>query len=275
MEPLLGWGWDAATRVGDDTAASVVERKAQRMCQQKGWGKVTPWPFRLPPEIISRSGELSSSRPLWIDLVTSPFCFYFFRNGSLNTLIWDVLVKRLKLQGREREHQSASALSCRELSSVILSGLAGEGQRDPKGSPRTRRQVRYSQAVLWEGHVLGPQFLQLWNEKNTYCSNLFHGLEEKYSISATVYYSNVTVKSWCLYCKMIFKTWSIRMVTEIISIKLFCFCPVTLILQSKIVLWAFIRFYEDNLSFQTLFRGEAKKAPRCFLNEKGLRFLPV
>jgi len=66
-----------------------------------------------------------------------------------------------------------------------------------------------------------------------------------------------------------------RMVTEIISIKLFCFCPVTLILQSKIVSWAFVRFYEDNLSFQTFFRGEGKKAPRCFLNEKGLGFLAV
>lgn len=84
--------------------------------------------------------------------------------------------------------------------------------------------------------------------KCVHCYKVLCILEEKHYVSANFYYSNEAVKGWCLFCKMIFKTWSIRMVTETISIKLLCFCPVTLRLQSKIVLWAFIRFYKNKLS---------------------------
>lgn len=147
-----GWGQHCCFSRTDEGAENVPERT-----MGKGDSVATPPPSRdywvvwwivFILSIVNRSCHFF-------------FLLLFFPNGSFNTPIWEALVKCLKSQGRQPEHQPPSALSCRELSSVILSGLAGEGQHDPKGGPRTRRQVRFSQTVLWEGHVLGPQFLQL------------------------------------------------------------------------------------------------------------------
>lgn len=159
MEPLPGPGWASATGLGVNIAASLMQ--GQRMFQWKMMGKGESVAISLP----SRDYQVL----YWIVFILSVvnrscqffFLLLFFPNGSFNIPIWDALVSCLQLQEREQEHQSASALSCRELSSVILSELAGEGQRDPKGSPRSKRQARFSQTVLWEGHILGPQFLQL------------------------------------------------------------------------------------------------------------------
>lgn len=151
----------SATGVGDNIAASLMQMQGQRMFQWKMMGKGES--VAIPPP--SRDYQVL----YWIVFILSVvnrschffFLLLFFPNGSFNIPIWDALVNRLQLQGREQEHQSASVLSWRELSSGILSEPAGEGQRDPKGNPRIKRQARFSQIVLWEGHILGPQFLQL------------------------------------------------------------------------------------------------------------------
>lgn len=160
-EPVVTPGEMQPLRLGT-TLLLLSCRWRDRECASKNYEK--KWLSGHPTSLPRLSAGLVNCIQLVyceqiLTLLLSPFII--FPNDSFNTPIWDVLVKCLKLQRREREHQSASALCCRELSSVILSGLAGEEQYDPKGSPGTRRQVRFSQTVLWEGHVLGPQFLQL------------------------------------------------------------------------------------------------------------------
>lgn len=160
-EPVVGPGEMQPPRLGT-TLLLVSCRWRDRECASKKDGK--RWLSGHPTSLLRLSaGLVNCIQLIYCEQILTLLlsAFIFFPNDSFNTPVWDVLVKCLKLQRREKEHQSASALSCRELSSVILSGLAGEGQYDPKDSPRTRRQVRFSQTVLWEGHVLGPQFLQL------------------------------------------------------------------------------------------------------------------
>ena len=82
-------------------------------------------------------------------LFFSVYTFIFFPpNGSFGTPVLDASVKCLTSQGRELEHQSASVVFCRELSSDILSAEAGKGQYHPKCSPRMRGEEKMSSTAL-------------------------------------------------------------------------------------------------------------------------------